>query len=169
MLYILILFLLNKNTLGEDSNSFDDDDYIDNANIHINIFNTYDDCIDNNNSIYKAKTSFEFECECISDIKCLNNLLNSSKFNKLYFKYNNLTIYLNKLNYTNQCQKYENYYIYHDIEIYNFCSTLIIFYVFIILLVLVSIICFINYKYKNTLVVKINNNNNTPPRYESIN
>ena len=165
-----MLCVLNKNTLGEDSNYFDDDDddYIDNANIHINVFNTYNDCIINNNSVYNTKTSFEFVCECISEEKCLNNLLNSSKFNKLYFEYNNTIIYLDKLNYTNQCLKYEKYYIYHDIEIYTFCSTLTIVYVFIILLLLISIISFINYKYKkkNNSFIKINN---IPPKYDSIN
>ena len=95
---ILILCLLNKNTLGDDYNSFDDDDYINNANININLFNTYNDCVNNNNSLYNVKTSFEFICECISKKKCFNNLLNTSKFNQLYFGYNNTNIYLNKLN-----------------------------------------------------------------------
>jgi len=161
-----MLCLLNKNTLGEDSNSFDDD-YIDNANIDINVFDTYNDCIINNNSLYNEKKSFEFECECISDIKCLNNLLNSSRLNELYFEFNNTIFYLDKLNYTDQCQKYQKYYILQDIEIYTFCSTLTIVYVFIVLFILICSISFINYKYRKKRYIK--NNNNAPPKYEAIN
>ena len=164
---ILILCLLNKNTLGDDYNSFDDDDYINNANININLFNTYNDCVNNNNSLYNVKTSFEFICECISKKKCFNNLLNTSKFNQLYFGYNNTNIYLNKLNYTLQCQKYKNYYIFHDIEIYTFCSSYVVLYVFLILLIIISVISFINYKCKKKRYIKINNN--ITRKYDAIN
>ena len=180
ILYLLFIGLLNTNVLCDDSNYFNDD-YIDNTNIHINVYNTYNDCITNNNSLYNSKISFEFICECISETKCFNNLLNSSKFNKLYFEYNS-NIYLHKLNYTDQCQKYENYYIFHNIEIYTFCSTIAIVYVFIILLILICIISFINYKYQNNSFIKINNNvppkydyikikinHNVPPKYDAIN
>ena len=169
ILYLLFIGLLNKNTLGDDFNYFNDD-YIDNTNIHINVYNTYNDCITNNNSIYNSKTSFEFICECISETKCLKNLLNSSKFSKLYFEYNNSNIYLHKLNYTDQCQKYDKYYIFHDIEIYTFCATLIVLYVFLILLFIISVISFINYKC-NKISHKYEsiNNNKIPPKYDAIN
>tara|TARA_B100001142_G_scaffold51792_1_gene49351 strand:+ start:148 stop:663 length:516 start_codon:yes stop_codon:yes gene_type:complete len=168
ILCILVLCLLNKNTLCEDSNSFDDDDdYINNANININLYKTYNNCITNNNSLYNLKTSFEFECECISKDRCLNNLLNSSKFNTLNLKYNNTNIYLNKLNFTKQCQKYENYYIFHDIEIYTFCGTYIVIYVFLILLFIISVISFINHKYGTKK--KYTKINEVPPNYDAVN
>ena len=59
VLYLLFLGLLNKNVLCDDYNYFNDD-YIDNTNIHINVFNTYNDCITNNKSLYNIKLSFEF-------------------------------------------------------------------------------------------------------------
>ena len=59
------------------------------------------------------------------------------------------------------------HYIFHDIEIYTYCSTLVVLYVFIVLLLLVSSISFINYKYRKKRYIKINNN--VPPDYDAIN
>jgi hypothetical protein len=165
ILWLLCLALLYRNSNADDFPT--DDDYIDNTNINIYLFNTSKDCITNNNTLYNYKTTFEYICECISQSKCFNNLLNSSKFNKLNFKYNDSIIYLNKLNFTKQCQKYEQYYIFHDIEIYTFCTSLTIFYVFIVLLLLVCSISFINYKFGSSQYTKINNK--VPPDYDAIN
>jgi hypothetical protein len=142
-----------------------DDDYIDNTNINIQLFNTSNDCIDNNNVIYNYKTNFEYGCDCISHDKCLNNLVKSSKFNKLYLEFNKTIIYLDELNFTKQCQKYQNYYILHHIEIYTFCSSLTILYVFIVLLLLISSISFINYKFGSSHDTK----DEAPPKYGAIN
>jgi hypothetical protein len=165
ILWFLCVCLLYSNSIADDFPA--DDDYIDNTNINIYLFNTSNDCITNNNTLYNYKTTFEYICDCISQSKCFNNLLNSSTFNKLYFGYNNTNIYLNKLNYTKQCQKYEKYYIFHDIEIYTFCTSLTIFYVFIVLLLIVGSISFIIYKFGSSQYTKINNE--VPPNYDAIN
>jgi hypothetical protein len=168
ILWFLCVCLLYSNSIADDfpvDDDIDDDAY--NTNININLFNTFNDCITNNNVIYNYKTNFEYECNCIKHDKCFNSLLNSSTFNKLYIKYNNSTIYLNKLNYTEQCQKYKNYYIYHIIDIYTFCSTYIILYVFLILLLIVGSITFSNYRCRNKRYTKINNE--VPPDYDAIN
>jgi hypothetical protein len=170
-LCFLYLCLLYSNSIAGDLPINDDDD-IDSSIIHIDLYETYNDCIDNNNVLYNYKNNFNFRCNCTTRNKCFNSFMNSSIFNTLFIEYNNSKIYLNKLNYTGQCQKYKNYYIYYVIDIYTFCSTYLILFVFLILLLIVGILSFSNYKCRKKRYTKINGDNGyneVPPNYDAIN
>ena len=174
ILCVLGLFLLYSNAIAGNLDINDDynDDDIDSSIIHIDLYETHNDCIENINVVYNYKNNFDFMCSCTTRNNCFNSFMNSSIFNKLFIEYDNSTIYLNKFNYTGQCNKYNNYYIHYVIDIYTFCSTYLILYVFIILLVLVCIISFINYKIRKKRYTKINGDNgynDIPPNYNTIN
>ena len=158
---IYLLFVIFMNNFIE-ANVLNDDD-----NINIDLFNTYNDCIEQNNTVYSYSTYFEHRCKCISNYKCLNNLLRDPKFNELNFEYNEFNFYLNKLNYSAQCQKYNDYFIFQNIKINTFCDVFTILYIYVILFTIVYCVSLLNFKINKEKYVRINNE--YPPDYDTLN
>ena len=165
--FICLTMLYSNIVLGDDIPYWDyDDDYIENSMINIELYKTKENCINRYDIIYKSRYNFEVKCECIKSDNCYNKLFNSSKFNSLYLSYNNSKIYLNKLNYTNQCYNYKDYYFYNSINLYTFCSSFTILYVFLVTAVILSIIGIVNCKIKSKKYKVLDE---TPPNYNAIN
>ena len=167
-MFICLTMLYSNIVVGDDISYWDDDDddYIDNSMINIELYKTKENCSNRYDMIHNYNYNFEVKCECIKSDNCYNKLFNSSKFNSLYLSYNKSKIYLNKLNYTKQCYNYKDYYFYNSINLYTFCSSFTILYVFLVTAVILSIIGIVNCKIKSKKYKVLDE---TPPRYDSIN
>ena len=82
ILCVLGLFLLYSNAIAGNLDINDDynDDDIDSSIIHIDLYDTHNDCIDNINVVYNYKNNFDFMCSCTTRNNCFNSFMNSSIF-----------------------------------------------------------------------------------------
>ena len=151
----------------------DDDDFPDNnAMINVRLYKNYTDCVNQLNSLYYYHKNFFINCDCFKINSCFDKLKDSNKLDDYSFYYNNYSYNLNELNFTNQCYKFRDVYIYNELNIYEYCGSRIFLFCFIMIIIVSCCIANFNYfthkRNKRNKRMKLNNSSSLPD-YQSIN
>jgi len=146
-----------------------------NTIINVGLYDNYNDCISQTNVLDNYKKSLDINCNCFLSNDCYNKLTESAKFKTYFFIYNNVSIYLNELNFKDQCYKFtimsetsHDVYIYNEMTFYQYCGGLIVFSSLFIICIITIAILTINYfintktKKKGTLLTNV-----PPPLYQA--
>jgi hypothetical protein len=145
-----------------------------NTIINVGLYDNYNDCISQTTEMYKYKQSLDIKCNCFLSNDCYNKLTESAKFKTYLFNYHNDSIYLDELNFKDQCYKFTlltepstDVYIYNEMTFYQYCGGLIVFsslfIIFIITISILSLNYFINKKTKKKGILLVN----IPPPYQA--
>jgi hypothetical protein len=147
-----------------------------NTIINIGLYENYNDCISQTNILYNYKKYLDIKCNCFLSNDCYNKLTESVKFKTYFFYYDNMSIYLDELNFKDQCYRFtilsetsHDIYVYNEMTFYQYCGGLIVFLSLFILCIITISILSVNYiiskktKKKDTLLTNI-----PPPLYQAI-
>ena len=171
-LHGLIFGIFTLSSIISISNAYDfdddDDDFINNnAMINVRLYKNHTDCVNQQNSLYYYHKNFFINCDCFKISNCLYTLKDSKKLEDYSFDYNNYSYNLDNLNFTNQCYKFRDIYIYNELNIFEYCGGRIFIFSFIMIIVFVC--CIANFNYFFQKRNKKRHKITSPPDYQSMN
>ena len=174
VIYIISSLLFVLGNADENDDTFDDDDNLQNNNAMINVrlYKNNSECSNQLNSLYYYHKNFNIECDCFKINSCFDSLINSNRLNDFSFKYNNYSYNLNELNFSKQCYFKNGLYIYNELNIFQYCGSRIILFIFCMLVISTCIFVNIHYLITRPKKKKYRYNsveNESPPDYNTLN